>query len=71
MIYIDETKLRKGTIIAIGEDYEIDGIKYNMLSKEGIDAYVDEILDILYEKTEDEIEELLEYIKQDWLEEQN
>ena len=69
MIYIDEDKLRLGTLRMIGEDCGISENKYNMCNEEGYDAYIDELLSILYNQTEEELDYIVECCKEDWLEE--
>lgn len=48
MIYVDEMKLKLGTIMMIGQDLGIEN-KYDMMSE---DNYVDEVMDYLYEQTD-------------------
>ena len=52
MICIDENKLTNYTIQLIGEAYGISRDKYNMSTEEGYYAYIEEVMDMLYEETE-------------------
>ena len=69
MIYIDEERLTWRTIINIGEDYGISDKKYNMCNGEGIEAYVEEVFKVLDEETDKDWEEMVGYLKEDFLEE--
>ena len=50
MVYVDEMKLKLGTIMMIGQDLGIEN-KYDMMSEDGLDNYVDDVMDILYTQT--------------------
>lgn len=69
MIYIDEEKLTWRTIMNIGEDYGISDKKYNMYNEEGVEAYIEEIFRVLDEETDKDWEEMVGYLKEDFLEE--
>ena len=50
MVYVDEMKLTLGTIMMIGQDLGIEN-NYDMMSEDGLDNYVDDVMDILYSET--------------------
>lgn len=50
MVYVNEMKLTLGTIMMIGQDLGIEN-NYDMMSEDGLDNYVDEVMDILYTQT--------------------
>ena len=68
MIYLDEEKLKIGTLRMIGEDYGVDDIKYNMLSDEGIYAYLEEVFAVIDKQSEEEWDYIINCYKEDWLE---
>lgn len=60
MIYIDEEKLTWETIMLIGRDYGVSDKKYNLMNREGVKGYIEEIFEVLDKETEKELEELIE-----------
>lgn len=53
----------------IGEDYGVNDIKYNMLSDEGVSAYLEEVFEVIDEQSEEEWNYIINCYKEDWLEE--
>ena len=50
MVYVNEMKLKLGTIMMIGQDLGIEN-NYDMMNADGLDNYVDDVLDYLYSET--------------------
>lgn len=68
MIYVNEEKLTLGTIMMIGQDYGIEN-KYNMMSEDGLDKYVDDVINVLYAETDKRQEEDWYIIRENYLDE--
>lgn len=68
MIYVNEEKLTLGTIMMIGQDYGIEN-KHNMMSEDGLDKYVDDVIDVLYDQTDKKEEEDWYIIRENYLDE--